>query len=87
MVCKIIFQRHFYFSCLSVPHSIPYKYDYFHIGVTVGLTQSLVKAFEGEGSVEICAALEKGQLGIYLSVFIETESGNVSGDDTFVSDC
>ena len=46
------------------------------VGVTVGLTQSLVKAFEGEGSVEICAALEKGQLGTNLSVFIETDSGN-----------
>ena len=66
---------------VSVLHSILYYYDCLPTGVTIGLTQSLMKVFEGEGSVKLCAALEKGQLGTNLSVFIETHSGNVSGNN------
>lgn len=54
-------------------------------GVTVGLTQSLVKAFEDEGAVQVCAELEKGQLGTNLSLYIETDSGNESGIILFVN--
>ena len=55
-------------------------------GVTIVLTQSLVKASEDEGSVEICAALEKGQLGTNLSIsLVATDSGNESGIMEYLS--
>lgn len=47
--------------------------------VNVGLTESLVKVFEGDGSVKVCVELLKGQLGDNLSLVIEVDSRNKSG--------
>ena len=47
-------------------------------GVTVGLTQSLFKAYEGDKSVEVCAELMQGTLGTNLSLTLEADGRNQS---------
>ena len=47
--------------------------------VDVGLTESLIKAFEGDSSVEVCVEILKGRLGDNLSLTIEADSRNESG--------
>ena len=41
------------------------------IGVTVGFSQSLFTASEGDGLVEICAELLEGELGTDISLLVE----------------
>ena len=48
-------------------------------GVTVGLSQSLFKAYEGEPTVQVCAELLKGQLGTNLSLILQANNENDSG--------
>ena len=47
--------------------------------MTVGLSQSLIKAYEGEPAVQVCAELMKGQLGTNLPLTIQADDENDTG--------
>ena len=49
--------------------------------MTVGLSQSLFKAYEGEPTVQVCAELLKGQLGTNLSLIIQADNENDTGTE------
>lgn len=53
--------------------------------VTIGLTESLIKAAEGAGFVEVCAELMKGDLRTAVSLTIEAVRRNVSAGMYIVS--
>ena len=44
----------------------------------MGLSKPVIKAYEGEGTVQVCAELLKGELGTTLSIPIEAVLRNTS---------
>ena len=62
----------------AINREFPFFYENYNINycmcrVTIGLSQSLFKAYEGEPTVQVCAELLKGQLGTNLSLIIQAD--------------